>query len=362
MAYILDFPTDTLLTNEITSLPASGDLISISGEGIIRSITINKIYNTSNLATAWATDTLSIYYGAEVTPSFSATLSQLFGMRYIPDAGTTFATDYLTVLTNEVIDGNSHISVKIDWPIPYTNGIRVSFGAVNGETTATITYQNGIAASWNHDFKLRSSRANADVGAAVAIVEIDLSNANKSIGLWPGGFGDFSDFDSGDLFSIQNTYSQVRKIVTKSPTTITFNKEFVETTDGYNILTTIPVGEPLDRPAGKSGYVVGSICSFSGSNYSILEGNPQAYIDGESFPSYEFPGTEDYFNCPFYGLSEYATKHGGLIYRNGTDVFNCFRIHDLDPIRYDNGIAFQWPNAGEEIANISWLTLYYEKD
>ncbi len=109
----------------------------------------------------------------------------------------------------------------------------------------------------------------------------------------------------------------------------------------------------LDNVEGK-GYFAGLFFAVgvNGTSWCWCEGEPKMYIDGETYPSINYTGTEDYF-CGSYAfgndtIPEWYQTYSGLyagLYAilgdtrekyNVQQRFLLYRWHDKDPVYFDN--------------------------
>ena len=102
------------------------------------------------------------------------------------------------------------------------------------------------------------------------------------------------------------------------------------------------------------GHYVGTVMSArSRSPLWFGEGDVRVYIDGESKPSIQGTGTEDYFLCAW-GLKPCLFPFFGCTYMSGDadDLgvqYTLHRWHILDPIRFTKSLRF-------EIEHTGWIT------
>jgi hypothetical protein len=99
------------------------------------------------------------------------------------------------------------------------------------------------------------------------------------------------------------------------------------------------------------GHYVGTVMSArSRSPYWFGEGDVRIYVDGESRPSIQGTGTEDYFLCawglepclfPFFGCTYMSAAADDLGVR-----YTLYRWHVLDPIRFTRSLRFEIEHTG----------------
>ena len=83
------------------------------------------------------------------------------------------------------------------------------------------------------------------------------------------------------------------------------------------------------------------------------EGDDRFYIDGESIPSIQGTGTEDYFNDSW-GFREFTgIFHGVPLYEGplAGDRVSAYRWHIPDPIRFKKSLKFYTTSLTKKIYN-----------
>jgi hypothetical protein len=116
----------------------------------------------------------------------------------------------------------------------------------------------------------------------------------------------------------------------------------------FNSLTT--EGELItlmNVSAGTSGAVlsVRFDAKTTTSGYGYLEACMRALIDGATSPLFLSSGAEDYFLSAYYfNEGEFKTPNSGLTYYDGKGVLSVYKIHDRDPLLWDNGFALVFRN------------------
>ncbi len=99
------------------------------------------------------------------------------------------------------------------------------------------------------------------------------------------------------------------------------------------------------------GHYVGTVMSArSRSPFWFGEGDARIYIDGDSKPTIQGTGTEDYFLCAW-GLNECLFPYFGCTYMSGdpSDLgvrYTLYRWHIADPIRFSKSIRFEIEHTG----------------
>ncbi|NOR75732.1 MAG: DUF2961 domain-containing protein [Draconibacterium sp.] len=96
--------------------------------------------------------------------------------------------------------------------------------------------------------------------------------------------------------------------------------------------------------------------NYAGTVYSVIqkehgwfgEGDDRFYIDGETSPSIQGTGTEDYFNDSW-GFREFAGLFHGVTLSEGSlagDRVSVYRWHIPDPIRFKKSLTFSIEHRG----------------
>lgn len=99
------------------------------------------------------------------------------------------------------------------------------------------------------------------------------------------------------------------------------------------------------------GHYVGTVMSArSRSPFWFGEGDVRIYIDGETRPTIQGTGTEDYFLCAW-GLNECLFPYFGCTYMSSdpSDLgvrYTLYRWHIVDPIRFKKSIRFEIEHTG----------------
>jgi hypothetical protein len=112
-----------------------------------------------------------------------------------------------------------------------------------------------------------------------------------------------------------------------------------------------PGKDYLILDAEGQGHYVGTVMSArSRSPFWFGEGDARIYIDGDTKPTIQGTGTEDYFLCAW-GLNECLFPYFGCTYMSGhpSDLgvrYTLYRWHIADPIRFRNSIRFEIEHTG----------------
>jgi len=111
------------------------------------------------------------------------------------------------------------------------------------------------------------------------------------------------------------------------------------------------------------GHYVGTALFMKGRTLSFLEGNEMIYIDGDTKPTIEGTGTEDYFCSGWYfdrGLYS-ALYHGVIIKDEKPARVSAYRWHIEDAIPFSKSIRFTIEHGAEDtvIADYSSVAYYY---
>lgn len=90
------------------------------------------------------------------------------------------------------------------------------------------------------------------------------------------------------------------------------------------------------------GHYVGSALFMAGAAFSYLEGNEMVYIDGDTKPTLEGTGTEDYFCSGWYfDRGPYSAPYHGLVIKDGKRFrISAYRWHIEDAIPFTRSIRF----------------------
>ncbi len=104
---------------------------------------------------------------------------------------------------------------------------------------------------------------------------------------------------------------------------------------------------------GEGQYVGTAMSSRSRSPEWFGEGDVRVYIDGESKPSIQGTGTEDYFLLAW-GLNEasfpyFGCNYAGMNFGDVGTAYSLYRWHIADPIRFSKSIRFTFEHTG-------WIT------
>lgn len=111
------------------------------------------------------------------------------------------------------------------------------------------------------------------------------------------------------------------------------------------------------------GHYVGTALFMKGRTLSFLEGNEMVYIDGDTNPTIEGTGTEDYFCSGWYfdrGLYS-APYHGVVIKDERPARVSAYRWHIEDAIPFSKSIRFTIEHGAENTvaADYSSVAYYY---
>ncbi len=99
---------------------------------------------------------------------------------------------------------------------------------------------------------------------------------------------------------------------------------------------------------------------------SFLEGDEQIFVDGESKPSVQGTGTEDYFNSGWYfNRGEFSAPYHGLILKDDSlGRIAAYRFHVADAIPFEKSIrvTIEHGDRNTEIADYSSTAFWYQKE
>jgi hypothetical protein len=112
-----------------------------------------------------------------------------------------------------------------------------------------------------------------------------------------------------------------------------------------------------------TGHYVGTALFMAGKALGFLEGNEMAYIDGETTPSIEGTGTEDYFSSGWYfDRGIYSAPYHGVIIKDETrSRVSAYRWHIEDAIPFRKSIRFtiEHGTGNHVTADYSSVACYY---
>jgi len=216
---------------------------------------------------------------------------------------------------------------------------------VDGETTASIVYNPGLASGVGFN-DAQAPWANHWIGKGAA----DGSWFNNIL----------IPFQKSIRVTWQNTasYGGMYVIVRGAPNlAINVGPISVPKTARLNLFVINKSLQPLEYvdlvsvPAGKSGVQFFSTLAVASGNLNFLEGCYRFY----SPPTQAYPGTllstgtEDYFDSGWYfnagqfhfdvsGYTHYKDNGGSL-------TWSAYRFHEMDPLAFNNGFRFVWRNG-----------------
>jgi hypothetical protein len=112
-----------------------------------------------------------------------------------------------------------------------------------------------------------------------------------------------------------------------------------------------------------AGHYVGTALFMAGRALYFLEGNEMVYVDGETTPSIEGTGTEDYFSSGWYfdrGVYS-APYHGVIIKDEARSRVSAYRWHIEDAIPFTKSIRFtiEHGTGNAVTADYSSVAYYY---
>ena len=119
----------------------------------------------------------------------------------------------------------------------------------------------------------------------------------------------------------------------------------------YNQQTHAKTGDHVILDTKGKGNYVGTVYSVvQKENGWFGEGDDRFYIDGESTPSLQGTGTEDYFNDSW-GFRKFAGNFHGVTFYEGPlagDRVSAYRWHIPDPIHFSKSLKFTIEHRGSE--------------
>ncbi|CAF0910524.1 unnamed protein product [Adineta steineri] len=121
----------------------------------------------------------------------------------------------------------------------------------------------------------------------------------------------------------------------------------------------------VDIPTGQ-GLLFSHTLAVASGNLEFLEGCYHAYPDyQQAFPGVIIAtGTEDYFDSAYYfNGGQFRFEVSGFTHfrqvSNNSLEWSAYRMHDLDPIFFDNGFRFEWRN-GDVVDERGFKCIVYE--
>lgn len=126
------------------------------------------------------------------------------------------------------------------------------------------------------------------------------------------------------------------------------------------------LGKPIQiLQANGRGHYVGTLLSMQPlrtKSELFLEGDEQVFVDGETRPSIQGTGTEDYFNSGWYfNTGVYSSPyHGVTLIREGNNRINAYRWHVQDPIPFRRSLLFQIEHGPHnDTSNVYYSSVAY---
>lgn len=400
-----DFPIKGLqhvVQNEwpmpITTNTRPFKLCNIGGEGVIRQVQIllartdfGVMY--TNMQYAY----FNIAYDGNTIADERVPINALVGYNlYTNEFGsittTNFDTDFFTI--QDVATNAYFFMVKLKWPIPFTNGIRLWVDLTNSvawPTTvgaSTVVYQDVLGSVWNRNLRWHARYTQYDDNYATrtpGLFSIATNDFNlASIPLFGYGGINFAndvnkwimistDFWGTNVAPVPNSSTPVEAYIvsatdathciisvggTNSAQTPFSNPNnytyAVFTNQTYDVLVTDTY---LNRPAGKFGYVASITVGWQ---TSAIDFNPHFVLNGDTTNFLSWPGTEDVFG------GAYSFQHPKQLPENGPVVisktpywFSAYRHFKEILMPYTNGIVCSVNDSQPKKSN--WCVVYYEK-
>ena len=329
---------------------------------------------------------LNIHYDGNAVADVSVPFGALFGL---DNAADFVGQGVFTPFFGMPPGGNPKTmgSYRLTYPIPYTNGIKITFSVTGGilpSAWTNVIYQDTLPACWNRNLRLFMSQTSASVAAApnkTGTVSVTVGSQNVT--------GTGTDFDStwvgkclkdqttgtGRTYSVGNDDLYVTAV--SSGTALTISSTDVQQIQTSGTLAS--TGHRLfnmhtfvSRGAGSRGWVAAmymGLVSGLADYTSMLEGNPRLWLSGGTEPDITWAGTEDFLYGAFYwdnalaNMAQQQDEDGGVTARNiTTGKITGYRVFARDPLRYTNGLTGRWPNIalGDTITS-TWTTVYYEE-
>ena len=108
-------------------------------------------------------------------------------------------------------------------------------------------------------------------------------------------------------------------------------------------------GRPHTVLDGKGrGHLAGCLLSVTGHDRSwwILESDESMYRDGESAPSWQGTGLEDYFNGGWYYQNALARPTHGIVFKAPFRTIQ-YRLHSADPVQFEESLRMEFEKGPE---------------
>lgn len=122
----------------------------------------------------------------------------------------------------------------------------------------------------------------------------------------------------------------------------------------------------VDLPTGQ-GFLLSHTLAVQSGNLEFLEGCYHAYPEyDQAFPGVIIStGTEDYFDSAYYfNGGQFHFEVSGFTHLQQVSrsllQWSAYRMHDLDPIFFENGFRFEWRN-GDVLDDRGFKCLVYQE-
>lgn len=338
------------------------EMLTATGQGVVREIQV-IMENSADTAIVTAKNViLNIAYDGSGSPSVSIPIGSFFGYEKSDTVvANAFETPFFSVTTPPQANDGWEVSLILNYPIPYTNGIHIYLttqGGVDASTTFwwNVIYNNELAPTWNRNLRFLASRtsentvANISQTGTVAIAGTAVTGVGTSFSA--GMIGKYLMVGITDYLITAVADTTHMTIAAVDSTTVAAGAAWKLVT-GHDFLS---------RPAGKKGWVASVVGGMDSDAFTYLEANTRIRLDQELQSSLAWSGTEDFFLGAFYWSNKTQNGRAGIVC---FDVIafsvTAYRIFYNDPIRYVNGVKGVQPNVHSSIVANAWTTVYYEE-
>ena len=333
--------------------------------GVVRNVQI--ILQMSGVRTNAEHVRLNIAYDGATSPAVSVPVTSLIGYETAESliAGA-FTTPFFSV-TTPALNNDQDLAFVLRYPIPYTNGITMSLdtdgapGLLATVWTNTF-YQDALPSVWNRNLRFLVSRSDENLPAEqpkAGTITVNPSDGhvvgNTATNFQTNWVGKYLDANSDlHILSVQDSHN-----LTVNPSDVLGPIAGV----GFSL------AEPhtfLDR-TNEAGWIAAVYAGFTPSDpldrgFEYLEGNVRFFVDGETSPSLQWSGTEDFFGNAFYFESKSQDDTGGIVSYDDAITFQAtaYRLFSDHPVRYARSIRGVWPNLFASVQT-NWTTVYYKE-
>lgn len=183
---------------------------------------------------------------------------------------------------------------------------------------------------------------------------------------------------SDDVGYLHACYNYYRSDLT--PATVKLNDEKVEykgqqVPKDWTVLNTTGEGNYVALHAKGKGQYIGCFMNINNlveqKDDWYGEGDEMIFIDGETTPSIQGTGTEDYFNTAWCPTEEHAYRFSGLTLYSGdkngrrwSGKNSMYRFHKYDPIRFSSElkVTFEMGSGNTQENDYSSVAFWYQTE